>query len=327
MDLASLERFALTHHGLVSLAHLDERDRSGARVHPELPSRSAFHRAVLSGQIELIHPGVARLLGTERTREQAIAAAVLAAPGSLASHRSAAHLWGIERPDDDPVELTSARPTSTRSLAGVVIHRQRDRDDLRPSVRSNIPTTNPLRMLCDLAAVDPARISPAVEAVIVQGYATPTALRELVHRHSRQGRTGIVALRHAVHAWPLGDKPADSILEPAMARLVDRYNLPPVQFHERVAGYEVDFLVAGTQVVLECDGWEFHVRSRDQWRRDRERDAELLAAGYATVRFTWEHVTRRAAATARRIEAVIARWAPEALPDRSARPAFRSPRR
>ena len=39
----------------------------------------------------------------------------------------------------------------------------------------------------------------------------------------------------------------------------------------------------------------------------------LSAAGYVVVRVTWEHVVRRAGATARRIEAVIRRWSPGVL--------------
>ena len=173
--------------------------------------------------------------------------------------------------------------------------------------------TNPLRMLCDLAAVDPDGTSAAVERVVIAGLVLPTGLRRLVERHACQGRTGIAALRSAVLAWPLGDKPADSVLEPAMAKLLADHGLPPAEFHPIIEGLEVDFVIVGTPVVVECDGWEFHVTSRTQFAQDRERDAMLAAAGYVVVRVTWEHVVRRAGATARRIEAVIRRWSPGVL--------------
>jgi very-short-patch-repair endonuclease len=313
MDLSSIERWASAHHGLITLAHLDERDGEGTRRRPELPSRSAYYRALKSGQLDEVHPGVARLRGAPTTREQLIAAAVLAIPGSMASHRSSAHLWGVERPADEVVDVIGPRIHIARHLEGVIVHRPSDRLDLTPSTRSAIRTTNPLRMLCDLAAVDPGSIARAVETVMVEGYATPTVLRELVARHGRRGRQGIVALRDAVRQWPLGDKPADSVLEPAMARLLAANGLPSATFHERILGYEVDFRIDGTPIVLECDGWEYHVKSREQWMRDCDRDAALLAGGYATVRFTWEHLTRRAAWTARRIRSVLQRWAPTVL--------------
>lgn len=65
--------------------------------------------------------------------------------------------------------------------------------------------------------------------------------------------------------------PPDSTLETEMANFVAKYRLPPVVFHPIVAGYEVDFLVVDTTVVIECDGWATHGLQRDQnpseWRR------------------------------------------------------------
>jgi hypothetical protein len=168
-------------------------------------------------------------------------------------------------------------------------------------------------MLCDLAAVDPRGIAAAVEQVVIAGLVLPTGLRALVDRHGRPGRTGIAALQRAVESWPLGDKPAGNVLEPAIARLLADHGLPPAEFHPIIEGLEVDFRIVGTPVVVECDGWEFHVTSRVQFALDRERDAVLSAAGYVVVRVTWEHVVRRAGATARRIESVIRRWSPSAL--------------
>ena len=72
-----------------------------------------------------------------------------------------------------------------------------------------------------------------------------------------------------------------------MKRLVKRYRLPPMQFHAVILGYEVDFSVIDTPIVLEWDGWEFHDKRRIRYERDHERDVELTAAGYVTVRFTY----------------------------------------
>ncbi len=304
MDLSRVEPWALRHHGLITRTAAIE-----AGV-----SRAAWYRALASVQLEMVQPGVARLWGSPRTRQQRIAAAVLSiGRGAVASHRSAAFLWGVERPTHDPVDLVLARNQRVPELVGVEIHRPTDRADLVPATRDGIVVTNPLRMLCDLAAVDPRGMVAAVEQVVIAGLVLPTGLRALVERHARQGRTGIAALRSAVLAWPLGDKPADSVLEPAMARLLADHDLPPAEFHPIIEGLEVDFVIVGTPVVVECDGWEFHVTSRAQFARDRERDATLAAAGYVVVRVTWEHVVRRAGATARRIAAVIRRWSPGVL--------------
>jgi very-short-patch-repair endonuclease len=301
MNTRSLDAFALEHHGLIT-----------RRAAGDLGmSRATWFRAVADGRLEVVHPGVARLPGSARTREQAICAAVLAtSPGSLASHRSAAYLWGVPRPDDDPVDVVVTRRTRTPELSGVLVHRPRDLKDLKPVLRQNIRTTNVLRLLCDLGAVDPAAVSNAVGHVVTTRLASPVALRAAIDRHSRRGRHGVPAFRAALEEWVIDGKPVDSVLETAMHRLLRDHRLPPAEFHAKIIGYEVDFWIVGTPVVLECDGWEFHAKTRVQQEADATRDAELAAAGYITVRFAFRPMMRRPDALARRIRKVVRRWAP-----------------
>ena len=102
MNLELLELFADEHHGLVTR---DAARRAGM-------STAAWYRALASGRLIAVHPNVARLPGAPQTRHQRIAAAVLAAgPGAMASHRSAAFLWDIPRPEDDPVEIITVGRT------------------------------------------------------------------------------------------------------------------------------------------------------------------------------------------------------------------------
>ncbi len=231
----------------------------------------------------------------------------------MASHRSAAHLWGIPRPDDDPVDVILPERARRATLDRVVVHRPRDRKDLSPVLRRNIRTSNILRLLCDLGAVDPPSVVAAVGHVVTTGMASPVALRTAVDVHTRRGRHGVPAFRAALDDWVIDGKPADSVLEPAMRALVASYGLPPVEFHRVIHGYEVDFWVIDSQIVLECDGWDSHGRNRLRFERDRVRDGELTAAGYITVRFTYRHITREPAAQADRIRRVIRRWAPHLL--------------
>jgi len=305
MDLALLRRLADEHHGVL---RLDRMMQSGAM------SRASWYRAIDAGVLEPVHPGVARLVGAARTREYRIAAAVIAAGrGAMASHRSAAHLWGVPRPDDDPVDVIVSNRAREATLGGVVVHRPRDRRDLSPVRRAGIRTSNVLRMLCDLGAVDADSVPAAVGHVVTTGLASPAALRIAVDVHARRGRHGVPAFRAALDDWVLDGKPVDSVLEPAMARLLVEHGLPAVEFHATIAGYEVDFWVVGSPVVLECDGWDSHGRQRDPFERDRIRDAALTAAGYVTMRFTYRQVTRRPRQVAERIRAVLRRWAPALL--------------
>jgi hypothetical protein len=305
MDLARLRSLAAEHHGVLRLDQL---------IRMKVLSRAAWYRALDAGVLEPLHPGVARLVGTAPTFEHRVAAAVIAAGrGAMASHRSAARLWGVPRPDDDPVDVILSSRDREATLEGVVVHRPRDRKDLSPVLRAGISTSNVLRMPCDLGAVDPAAVPAAVGHVVTTGLASPAALRAAVDVHSRRGRHGVPAFRAALDDWVLDGKPVDSILEPTMRRLLDAHGLPPVPFHAVFCGYEVDFWIIGSPIVLECDGWDSHGRQREQFERDRVRDATLTGAGHVTLRFTYRQVTQRGGQVAGRIRAVVRRWAPELL--------------
>lgn len=264
--------------------------------------------------MELLHRDVARLYGAPITIELQIQAAVLAAGrDAIASHRSSARLWGVDRSSDDPVDIIfSQRPRRAR-LRGVVVHRPRDIQQLRPVWRQGIPATDPLRTLVDLGAVDPDGVGDALTYFVIAGLVTPRAVRAALVRHSQHGRHGVVALRKALDRWSIGEKPVDSDLESLMAEILATFDLPPAEFHAEVGGYEVDFWVVGTPVVIECDGWSTHGIDRDQFEFDRVRDADLLAKGFVTHRTTWRQMTTNPRAVARRIEAAVAQWSPEVL--------------
>ena len=298
MRLMDHDRWAAAHHGVITLR------QSGL-------SRSAWYRAIAAGTIDQIHPGVARLPGTPGTPEQRIAAGVHAVgAAAMASHRSAAHLWGVPRPAGDPVDVLQLGDRRDLDLDGVVIHRTVDRRRLAPQRRAGIACTNILRTLVDLGAVDPGGLHGAVGHALATDLASLEAIQAAVVDHARQGRRGIVALREAIADWSIEQKPADSALETIMARLITRHGLAPVEFHPVIEGYEVDFRVCDTPVILECDGWRYHGLDRANFERDRERDATLAAAGWVVIRFTYRAIVSRPAATAQRIRAAVERWNP-----------------
>jgi hypothetical protein len=285
VNLQLLETFARRHHGLVTL---DAVLASGQ-------SRRTWYRAVESGLLVLIHPGVARVATSPTSRLQRIHAAVLAAgPGAHASHRTACELWGIPRPVTDPIDvMTPSRTRRPKELDGVVMHRPRDRVDLDPVWRHGIPTSKLLRCLTDLGAVDAESIHAAVGHVLTERLASGAALHWATRAHSRKGRHGVVALRGALEEWLLDGKLLDSDLEIEMKKVRSRFPLPPMTFHAICAGYEVDFLVDGTNVVIECDSLEFHDKRREDFERDRRKKADLAAAGYLVVPITWRQLTRQ----------------------------------
>ncbi len=293
--------YATTHHGLITKPVAE---RLG------IASRT-WYRMLKRAQLDEVHRGVARMPGSPMTAHQSALAAVWACgTGALASHRTSASLWGAERPNRDPIDVITLR-NLRRSPSGVVVHRPTSTADLFPQLRFGIPVTSPLRMLVDLGSVDPEGVYPAMEAIIIRGLASPIAVVATLERHAIKGRHGTAALRDALARYPFARAIADSVLETKMAALANRYRLPPMTFHEIVEGWEVDFRIDGTNILLECDGRKHHEYDVEQFERDRQRDQDHAAAGYIVVRFTWTQLTAQPASVARRITQIVERWAPE----------------
>ena len=74
----------------------------------------------------------------------------------------------------------------------------------------------------------------------------------------------------------------------------------------RVPGVgRVDLLI-GDALVIELDGWEYHA-DREQFERDRRRDAQLSALGYHVLRFSYRQVFEHWSEVRAAISAAIAR--------------------
>jgi very-short-patch-repair endonuclease len=66
--------------------------------------------------------------------------------------------------------------------------------------------------------------------------------------------------------------------------------------NEAIASYRIDILVggAGWKLAIECDGHDFHDRTKQQAAYDRARDRELVLLGVTTIRFTGSEITHSA---------------------------------
>jgi very-short-patch-repair endonuclease len=72
-----------------------------------------------------------------------------------------------------------------------------------------------------------------------------------------------------------------------------------IQFQAPVLSYRADFLICENSdtpafIVVECDGHDFHERTKEQAERDRRRDREMQSAGYRVFRFTGREIYRDA---------------------------------
>jgi putative AbiEi antitoxin of type IV toxin-antitoxin system/uncharacterized protein DUF559 len=253
---------------------------------------SAIAYRVRTGRLIRVHRGVLAVGHMPMSPHARTMAAVLACgPDAVASHRSAASLWGLMRPPP-VVEVTASTKHAHR---GITVHRSRlaDTDVTR---QYEVPTTTPARTVLDLADVlSPASLTRAVNDLRLGNL---LSLDDLARQLGRGRRT--LTLKRLV-ARPCG--PTRSVFEDMFLAFVDRYGLPRPEVNAIVAGYEVDMLWRTQRLVAELDGRDYH---EEPFERDREKDADLVTAGYRVVRVTWERLTGQPAREAKRFRTLLA---------------------
>jgi len=264
---------------------------------PNIGLPEAIRSRIKLRRLILIHRGVYALgHAPEAPRDRAYAAVLACAPNGVLSHGSAASLWGIYdrwwTPFEVIVETARRRP-------GIRVHRAAlAKADVRRHL--GIRVTSPARTIFDIAPrLTDKALTRAVNELRIERLLKLEQLAELAARLPRH--------RGASRVKPLIETPRGptrSELEDRFAAFAARFDLPPFEFNARVAGYEVDVLFPAQRVIVELDGFEFH-GTRQAFEKDRERDATTLAAGYRTVRITWERLTDAAEREAARLNAIL----------------------
>ncbi|HET7051088.1 MAG TPA: DUF559 domain-containing protein [Solirubrobacteraceae bacterium] len=258
----------------------------------------AIRSRVKLQRLILIHRGVYALgHAPEGPRDRAYAAVLACAPDGVLSHSSAASLWGIYDRWCTPFEVIARWD---RRRPGIKTHQANlDRRDVRRHL--GIRVTSPARTIFDIAPrLTDKALTRAVNELRIARRLTLDHLAELATRLPRH--------RGAARVRPLIEirrGPTRSELEDTFAGFATRFDLPPFEFNARVAGYEVDVLFPEQRVIVELDGYAFH-GTRQAFESDRERDATTLAAGFITVRITWERLTQDPEKEADRLNAILA---------------------
>ncbi len=230
-------------------------------------------------------PGVFAVGGTPDTWRRRTMAAVLAAgPGAVASHTTAAALYGLSRCGFKRVEITVAKGRSHRSRLAVV-HETAHLTRHDVTSIDGIPVTRPARTLVDLAGcVARAVLEEAVDDSLVRRL---TSLDRLVRRAEAlggPGRTGTIVLAEVLAAWSHGDM-AESVAEVRLVRRLVANGLPEPKLQHEVhdtAGRFVarlDLAYPGDRVGLEMNGFRWHATPL-AYARDQERLRRLAALGW-----------------------------------------------
>jgi very-short-patch-repair endonuclease len=243
-------------------------------------SRSAIHRAVRSGTLHRVHPGVYAAMAPELLTEDArIVAALLAAgDGALLSHGTAAWRWRIIPAPPSMMQL--AVPRDRAAIDGLQLSVRRR---LRPgdiTHNAGFRTTTVPRTLLDLAAdyTERALLRALAEAEF-QHDVRPAD----IERTLRRGHPGSANLRAALTEHAPGYGEMKSRLERSFRQLLIRQGIELPLRNEPVGPWTVDCLWPEPRVAVELDGRQ-HERPR-QADSDDNRDLWLRRHGYVTRRY------------------------------------------
>jgi hypothetical protein len=244
-------------------------------------------KAAKVGRLHRVHQGV-YVVGQRRlTWEGWCMAAVLASYPAVASHWSAAWLWGLLRSGPETIDVTCRG--GRRAARPFRVHRaDLARRDL--SRRDGIPVTSLSRTILDVAVT--ARPRTVRRQIQLANDAKLLDLREM---HDLLGRTkghkGQAKVRAALALYEEAPPFTRSGLEERFREVVRDAGLPAPSMNFFVAGHEIDAYWPEERFGVELDVYETH-GSRLSFEEDRERDDALLHAGIETTRVTGRRLDR-----------------------------------
>jgi hypothetical protein len=264
-----------------------------------------------TGRWELVHPGVYRAGSGPVLPQQLLAAACLAVgPQAVASHMSAAWMWGLVGHPPAKPEITVPLHLHPR-LNNVTVHRSRDLDPLRTLERKGIPCTDPLRVLTDVArdVLEPELID-IVDKAIRRRLITLDGVTEELRRRSKPGRGGPAALRRMLVGRGMIGGPPPSVLEAEAMRLFKQWGIQVLAREVKYGPegqYRIDFLIA-PGVSVEVDGFSHHW-SPEAKARDEARRNQLRLGGLFVLVYTWRDVRFEGRRIAGEVIAALRRYA------------------
>ncbi|HEX6310254.1 MAG TPA: hypothetical protein VF152_01350 [Acidimicrobiia bacterium] len=237
------------------------------------------HR-LATGEWEIAHLNAYRVAGAADTWKGRLLSACWAGGfRAVASHRSAAALYGLAGGREDLAEITCPRWRRARH-PGVEVHETKVLDPIDIGMVDGIPVTGPERTLFELGAVCGPRVvlmafDKARKHALVTYDSTQLALRRL----ARRGRPGSRILRFVLASRDPEQAPPESEMETLMLDVIMRHGLPaPVPQFEIVdpAGNFVaraDAAYPERRIAIEYQSYQEHADPEAVVRDSRRRKA------------------------------------------------------
>jgi very-short-patch-repair endonuclease len=293
----ALLRLATEQHGVVTTAQLSSLGYS----------KSSAAKAASVGRLVRLHRGVYAVGHGDLGWNGHCLAAALACSPCVASHWSAAWLWGLLRSAPSTFHLTARLPRHGRD--GIVLHSSNlAREDLTRIDR--IPVTSVERTVLDLTAVAPERTERFLEKLAdrPKGF-DRRRFESLLGRTA--GHPGHVRLKRELELYRRDDDPAftRSRLEKRFRRLLRDAGMPMPAANVFIGKYELDCWWEEERLAVELDTFGTH-GSRRSFEADRLRQRELGLMGIAVERVTDRQLESEAGAVLDAIRARLAERAP-----------------
>lgn len=241
------------------------------------------------GWLEPVHHGVYRVGPIAPPRYREMAALLACGAGAVLSHESAGALWEVLPPPGaaTPVAVSTARNV-VGPAAGVQVHRMVRIAADETTRFDDLPLTSTSRTLLDLASTLSVRaLEQALARADRKSLLDRADLELLMLRYpGRRGNARLRALISSSHTLTFTRSEA----EERFLALVRKAGLRPPEMNVKVRGFEVDALWRAERLVVEIDGYAYHSSPMD-FKRDRNRDGVLAAAGFRVMRVIWYQLT------------------------------------
>jgi very-short-patch-repair endonuclease len=287
-----LAELARRQHGVVSASQLTEIGFPKATISD----------SVRQGRLHPIYRGVYAVGHEALSWEGRCVAAVLANEPAVASHRTAAWIWGLLRTRPGTFHLTA--PTRRHRKEKIVVHfATLDPDDR--VVVDGIPVTSPARTVLDLAPEESRRdLERLLQRADDNKLLDRRRFEATVARAG--GHPGRRKLADALRDFKPERATLRSDLEGRFRRLVIAAGLPQPQTNVAVEGYELDAYWEAEGFAVELDVYATHGSPRS-FEEDRKREDDLLLAGIELIRVTGRRLDREPRETIARVAAHLER--------------------
>lgn len=201
---------------------------------------------------------------------------------AVASHGSAAYLWGLYRYAPERIDATA--PIRRRAKREFVVHFSSILAPEDRTHREGIPVTSVSRTLLDLAIrATPVQLERLLERAEELELLDLRKVEDVLDRAG--GHRGRGRLRRALALYQPDPAFTRSRFEKQFRRLVVRAGIPAPSMNYTAHGFELDAYWPELRFAVELDLFETH-GSRAAFERDRLRHEQLKLLGIEMIRVT-----------------------------------------